>query len=133
MDAFERTQLDYQKLLDESIPLGQAAIMLSTPSHELRRRIQERALYGIVKEGVWHLPRFQFVGDRLLPGLDHVLPAIGYGAHPLELQRWFTLPHQGLVVGDAETPVSPAEWLVTGQPVENVVRLADEVLNPSTS
>jgi hypothetical protein len=126
MDAPDQP-FDYQKLLHDSISLGEAALTLGLPSHELRRRIHDRALCGLQKEGVWYLPRFQFVDGKLVPGLELVLPAVGYGAHPLELHRWFTTPHDALRVGDDRTRVSPAQWLASGGRVEDVVGLADEV------
>jgi hypothetical protein len=56
-----------------------------------------------------------------------VIPRIRVDAHPLAVQSWFLSPHQDLVIGPEEAPVSPLQWLRAGNSPEVVAELAAEI------
>jgi hypothetical protein len=125
--ALERSQIAYQLLLETSLTLERAARALRVSPSRLRQRLGARTLFGIKDGRSWRLPRFQFEGRRLARGLEKVLPRIPPDAHPLAVQSWFQDPHQDLVVGPDEEPVSPLHWLKAGNPPEVVAELAAEI------
>jgi predicted HTH domain antitoxin len=134
-DAFERTRVEYEQLLRDSLSLEQAAELLGMSVKHVRRRLHERTIYGVQygrscpgPATSWHVLRFQFDGNKLVAGIEQVLPRIQPGAHPLGVQSWFTLPHPGLVVGEDERSVSPLDWLRAGRSHEDVAQLAAEML-----
>jgi hypothetical protein len=93
------------------------------------KRLGQRTLFGIKDGRSWRLPRFQFDAKKkkLVRGIDKVLPRIRLDAHPLEVVTWFSIPHQDLVVGENEEPVTPLDWLAGGRSPETVAQLADEI------
>jgi hypothetical protein len=126
--ALERSQVAYQILVQTSLPLDRAAKALGVTTARLRQRLAARTLLGLKDGRSWRLPRFQFVGTkRLLPGIDTVVPQIRPDAHPLAVQAWFQSPHQDLVLGAGEEPVSPIQWLTSGNPPSVVAGLASEI------
>ncbi len=129
--ALDRSRIDLEIMLGESLSLEEAAkaLGLKTTSR-LRQRLSaaERTLYGIKEGRGWRIPKFQFAGrGKLVRGIDKVLPRVRVDAHPIAVQRWFTSPHQDLVVGDDEHPVSPIAWLSAGGSTEEVAALAAEI------
>lgn len=114
-EAFDRTLVEYDLMLRESVSLAVAARELKVSESRLRQRLSPdvRTLYG-VKDGerAWRIPRFQFAQKgRLVRNIDKVLPRIRPDAHPLVVVRWFTEPHQDLVADDASAPMTPLAWL----------------------
>ena len=129
-DAFEQTRVEYEQLLLDSLSLEQAAELLGMSAKHVRRRLHERTIYGVQYAGrsSWYVPRFQFNGGALVAGIEKVLPRIQPGTHPLAVQRWFTLPHPDLVVGEDERSISPLDWLRAGKSREDVAQLAAEMV-----
>jgi hypothetical protein len=126
--AFEKSQIAYEMLLQRSFTLEQAAKVLDVNPSRLRQRLGQRTLYGIKDGRSWRVPRFQFdAKKKLVRGIEKVLPHIRLDAHPLEVATWFSVPHQDLVVGDKEEPVTPLDWLAGGRSPETVAELADEI------
>lgn len=128
--ANERTRIDFELFLQDSLSLEQAGKMLHLSTGRLRQRLgpRVRTLYGFKEGRSWRIPRFQL--DRrgqLVRGVDKVIPRIRPDAHPLAVARWFTSPHQDLVVGDEAEPVTPLAWLAAGRNPGMVVDLAQEV------
>jgi len=128
MDQFDRSLVEFDLLIRESLTMAEAARELNVGHSRLRQRLSPgvRTLYG-VKEGAreWRLPSFQFAKRRLVRNIDKVLPSIRRDAHPLAVHRWFTEPHQDLVV-DGKA-VSPRVWLEAGEDFELVRELAAEI------
>jgi hypothetical protein len=54
--------------------------------------------------------------------MERVLPVLESELHPVVVYRWFVSKNADLVY-EGE-PVSPRDWLVSGNDVEEVVRLA---------
>jgi len=126
--ALERTGIEYELLLADSMTLEQAAKMLHLKTtSRLRQCLGKRTLYGVKVGGSWRLPRFQFSRGKLVRGIDQVFPHVRDDAHPLAVKTWFSSPHQDLVLGDDERQVTPLAWLVAGYDAETVARLAEEI------
>jgi hypothetical protein len=126
--ALERSRIELELLLRESRSLVEAAKSLGVSTGRLRQRLSQRTLYGIKEGRAWRLPRFQF--DRRgkpVRGIDKVLPHVRHDAHPLAIANWFSTPHQDLVVGDDEEPVTPLDWLSSGRPAGDVAELSEEI------
>jgi hypothetical protein len=126
----ERTRIELELLVRGSLTIDEAARTLGVSTSRLRQRLSpsHRTLYGIKQGRSWRIPRFQFEAkNRLVRGIDRVLPRIRNDAHPLEVREWFTMPHQDLVVGDDDGRVTPKAWLSSGRPAEIVAELAEEL------
>jgi excisionase family DNA binding protein len=126
--ALERSRIELEALLHESLTIAEAARFLQVSTGRLRQRLARRTLYGVKEGRSWRLPRFQLdQRGKLVRGIDKVLPYVRPDAHPLAVSLWFTSPHQDLVIGDDEAQASPRQWLRAGRPPEAVARLADEI------
>jgi hypothetical protein len=127
--ALERSRIELQLLLRRSLTLEQAGKRLSVSPSRLRQRLSgnERSLYGFKEGAGWRIPTFQLVGKKVVPGIAEVVPHLRPDAHPLSVVRWFSTPHQDLVVGAEDTPVSPLRWLAAGLSPLAVAELAGEV------
>lgn len=128
--ALERSRIEMELLVRESASLEDAATALGVSPSRLRQRLSPsvRTLYGIKDGRGWRIPRFLFATERkLIPGIEKVLPQVRPDAHPLAVQAWLTTPHQDLVVGDGDEPVSPVDWLTSGRPADDVAKLAGEI------
>lgn len=120
-----RTTAEYAKLLSESYTVEEAARLLGVNASRIRQRLTgaPRTLYGIKSGKSWRIPRFQFPGRRLVPGIERTLGRLAADVHPVAVYRWFTSPNPDLVFGD-KTPTSPLDWLRAGNPPDVVAELA---------
>lgn len=118
----ERGAAQYTAMLATSYTVDDVARMLGVDRSRVRQRLGERSLYGVKLRGGWRIPRFQFDGCRLIPGVERVIAAMPADMHPLEFQNWFTLPDPDLELDDAA--VSPSDWLRSGGNPGNVAELA---------
>jgi hypothetical protein len=123
-DPIARTAADLMGLLATSLTTTEAGEKLGVVSSRIRQRLGEHTMYGIRSGNQWHLPAFQFQGDRLVPGVEEVFPLLPQDLPPVVVFRWFTLPNVDLYVEELEKTVSPREWLLMGHPVEPVAELA---------
>jgi hypothetical protein len=122
------TAADYAALLTTALTVPDLAARLAVDTSRIRQRLARHTLYGI-KDGMsWRLPLFQLDdgGQALVPGLHRVAP-LWVGAHPVEVARWFTLPHVDLEDAQSQ-PLSPRAWLLTGGDPGFVAALAEELL-----
>jgi hypothetical protein len=126
LSATEVGQLEYTRLLMTSLDVAAAARLLKVNTSRIRQRLIARELYGIKDGKRWLLPRFQFVGNRLVPGIERVIPNLPEGLHPIAAVRWFFIPHPDLGAGDDEEPTPPLEWLTRGLDPAPVAELAGE-------
>lgn len=125
----ERSRIELELLVRSSLTIDAAARALRVTTSRLRQRLSpsRRTLYGVKQGRSWRIPRFQFEArDRLIRGIERVLPRVRGDAHPLEIRDWFTLPHQDLVIGDDDR-VSPKAWLSSGRSPDIVAALAAEI------
>jgi hypothetical protein len=124
-DPIARAAATYTALLATSLSVAEAAALLGVQSSRIRQRLAARTLYGIKEPGGWRVPRFQFDGPTLLPGIARVLPRLIPGIHPVAVYNWFTTPNSDLVVDENEDiQVSPREWLRSGRSPQPVSDLA---------
>ena len=123
-DPLMRSIADYMALLETSLSTAEAARYLKVDVSRIRQRLRERSLFGIEYDGERRLPRFQFERKQVVPGLREVLSALPAGLNPLDVAEWFLSPNPDLGLVDRETPLSPREWLLKGESVAAVVKLA---------
>jgi hypothetical protein len=126
--ALERSRIELEILLRESLSVDEAASLLHVSTGRLRQRLSARTLYGVKEGRAWRLLRFQFdKKGKLVRGIDQVLPHIRADAHPLAVARWFSTPHQDLVAGEEEERVTPLQWLSAGLAAGEVAELIQEI------
>jgi excisionase family DNA binding protein len=117
----------YASLLGTGLTTTQAAKRLGVSDARIRQRLAEHTLVAVREGRVWKLPVFQFTRKGELPGWSEVCSRVPPLASPVALERWLTLPHPDLVVGEEENPVSPREWLLAARPPQTVAELAAEL------
>ena len=123
-DPIIRSIADYMALLETSYTTSEAAKYLRVDASRIRQRLREHSLFGIDYDGEKRLPRFQFERKQVIPGIREVIAVLPEGLNPLDVAEWFLSPNPDLEIDGQETPLSPREWLLKGQPVEAVVALA---------
>lgn len=125
-----RTVTAYAQLLLQTLSVAEAAERLSVDPSRVRQRLTSRppTLYGIKRGAEWLLPRFQFARDRQeVPGIGVVVGRLDPELHPLEVVGWFLTPNPDLLGEDDETPISPVDWLKSGNSPKVVADLAAEL------
>lgn len=122
-----QTAAEYAAILATALTVSDLAARLGVDVSRIRQRLGNHTLYGIKDGKSWRIPLFQLddPGQALVPGLQRVMPAL-VTAHPVEVARWFTLPHVDLENTDGE-PLSPRTWLTTGGDPGVVATLAEEL------
>jgi hypothetical protein len=123
-DPLTQSITDYMALLETSYSTAQAAKYLKVDASRVRQRLREHSLFGLDYDGEKRLPRFQFERQHVVPGIREVLAALPKELNPLDVAEWFLSPNPDLEMDAQEAPLSPREWLLQGQPVEPVVKLA---------
>ena len=124
-DPLMRSIADYMALLETSLTTTEAARYLKVDVSRIRQRLRERSLYGIEYDGERRLPRFQFERKQVLPGLREVVSALPEGLNPLDVAEWFLSPNPDLDTDKQDAPLSPREWLLKGESIAAVVKLAE--------
>jgi hypothetical protein len=121
------TAADYAALLATALTVPELAARLRVDASRVRQRLARHTLYGIKDGKAWRIPLFQLddAGRALIPGLHRLAPH-WTGAHPVEVARWFTLPHVDLE-DPAGRPVAPRSWLLAGGDPRTVADLAEEL------
>lgn len=123
-DPLTQSITDYMALLETSYSTAQAARHLKVDVSRVRQRLREHSLFGIDYDGEKRLPRFQFERQHVIPGIREVLAALPKELNPLDVAEWFLSPNPDLESGAHGAPLSPRDWLLQGQAVEAVVKLA---------
>jgi hypothetical protein len=88
--------------LSGSVSIKEAAAILGVDRSRVSRRITGKALWAFDLQGSRRIPRWQFLGDDLLPGLDVIVPAIPRGATPAVLEVFMHTPQPDF---DDRTPI----------------------------
>jgi len=125
--ALARTTAEYVVLRETSLTAVETARRLGVDPSRVRQLLAARKLYGLQVKGAWRVPAFQFEGERLLPGLDEVIPALPKDLHPVGVYHWFTEPNPDLTSEEGEHLMSPREWLLAGHPPQAVADLAADL------
>lgn len=126
-EPLTRTALEYARLLQSSLNAEQAAARLDVNPSRIRQRLagEPRTLYGVKEGKSWRVPKFQFAGRKLVPGIGQVVAALPRDLHAVAVQRWFTTPNPDLHAdAEEEQPIAPLDWLRTGRAPEVVAELA---------
>ena len=120
-----RATAEYARLLSDSYTVPQVAGLLRVNTSRIRQRLTgtRRTLYGVKLGKAWRIPKFQFQGRRLVPGVETVLQRIPRNLHPVAVYRWFTSPSPDLLSAE-EMPISPLDWLGVGNRPDVVAELA---------
>lgn len=71
-----------------SITIKEAAAVLGVDRSRVSRRITGSTLWAFDLRGARRIPRWQFLGNSLLPGLDVVVPAVPSGTAPTALDSF---------------------------------------------
>jgi hypothetical protein len=121
-DPLKQSIGDYMALLETSLTTAEAARYLKVDVSRIRQRLRERSLFGVDYDGERRLPRFQFERKQVLPGLREVIGALPEGQNPLDVAQWFLSPNPDLEFDNGM--LSPRDWLLKGESVDAVVRLA---------
>jgi hypothetical protein len=122
---FHRATAEYARLLHDSYTAEEAADIFGVNASRIRQRLTgtPRTLYGIKAGRGWRIPRFQFHGRRLVPGIERAVERLASGLHPVAVHRWFTSPNPDLT-REGDKPMSPLDWLRVGNPPDVVAELA---------
>lgn len=122
--AHARAAAEYQGLCATSLSVEQAAARLDVNPSRIRQRLAERSLFGLKDGSAWLLPAFQFRRAGSVPGIDVVLKRLPSDISPLAVARWFGIPNPDLATrDDAETPLTPLQWLLSGNSPETAAEL----------
>lgn len=128
--ALAQTAAEYAALMETSLSAGETAQRLGVDPSRVRQLLSARKLYGLQVKGSWRVPQFQFDGaDRLLPGLEEVVPNLPKNLHPVAVYSWFTTPNSDLVPEGQEEPFSPRDWLLAGHSPQVPAELASDLDN----
>lgn len=121
-----RGKAEFARLVSDACSTEQAAKALGVNNSRIRQRLTEtpRTLYGIKLGREWRIPKFQFAGRGMVPGLDQVVAKLPGDIHPVTFYRWLTTPTPDLTLDEHETPVAPLDWLKLGHAPERVAELA---------
>jgi hypothetical protein len=88
--------------LSGSVSIKEAAAMLGVDRSRVSRRITGKALWAFDLQGSRRIPRWQFLGNELLPGLEVIVPAIPRGTTPAVLDVFMHTPQPDF---DDRTPI----------------------------
>lgn len=88
--------------LSGSVSIKEAATILGIDRSRVSRRITGKTLWAFDLHGSRRIPRWQFIGDELLPGLDAVVPAIPRGTTPAAVDVFMHTPQPDF---DGRTPI----------------------------
>lgn len=114
------------RLLRTGHTVDATARILGVSPEDVRRRIHERKLYAVPRDGEWIIPAFQFEGARLIRGIEQVVPYLPEDAHIIEVYTWFTSPSTDLE-DDDNRPRSARDWLLAGGAIDPVITLAADL------
>ena len=88
--------------LSGSVSMKEAATILGVDRSRISRRITGKALWAFDLQGRTRIPRWQFLGEEALPGLDVIVPAIPRGTNPAILDAFMHTPQPDF---DDRTPI----------------------------
>lgn len=126
--ASARITEELAALESESFSLHAAALLLDVEPAVIESRLTSSppTLIGIQRDSVWYVPKFQFDGGKLIPGLADVVALLRSTLHPVAVYRWFTTANPDLEEEDGR-PMSPREWLCSGRSPAAVTALASGI------
>lgn len=126
-DPLVAAVMAYAGLVTSGLTTLQAAKRLGVSDARIRQRLKDRSLLGLRAGRSWRLPVFQFTPQGELPGWGEVCARLPESISPVAVERWLTLPHADLGIGEEETPASPRQWLLDGRSAKRVADLVEEL------
>lgn len=123
--AYE-TQSEYMAILASSLTVQETSALLGLSPSRIRQMIRGRSLAAIMESRRYRVPKFQFVGSKMVPHFGSVYRAAPTDVPMILFFRWFIQPSPDLRQSGArkDRAVSPKEWLVRGLDPDPVRRLA---------
>lgn len=115
------------ELIADALSTREAAELLGVTDSRVRQRIAARTLHAVRAGGAWRLPRWQFAGAGVVPGLGEVLPQVPVDLRPLSVRGFFTTEQPDLVIDGGA--VTPRAWLLAGGAPARVAELAAALLD----
>lgn len=122
-DPMAEAAAEYAALLRTSLSTADAAKRLKVNVSRIRQMLGDRTLCGVLVDGRWRIPEFQFQDDGLIPNIGKVNAVLNPELHAVAVYRWYTLPEADLETETGQT-LSPLVWLKGGFPIEAVVLAA---------
>jgi hypothetical protein len=119
------TATEYARLLADSGTIREVAIRIGLTEGRVRQMRRARELFSVREDETWRIPWFQIEGDRIVRGLNRVIPELPPDIHPVAAFRMLTLPNPDLELQD--TAVSPIAWLRSGADPAPIVELAADL------
>ena len=119
------TATEFARLLADSGTIREVAIRIGLTEGRVRQMRRARELFSIREDETWRIPWFQIEGDRIVRGLNRVIPELPPDIHPVAAFRMLTLPNPDLELQD--TAVSPIAWLRSGADPSPIVELAADL------
>jgi hypothetical protein len=119
-----RARAAVQELADAlsgSVSIKEAAAMLGIDRSRVSRRITGKVLWAFDLHGNRRIPRWQFLGDGLLPGLAVIVPAIPRDATAMALDVFMRTPQPDF------DDRSPIEYLAAGGDPALVADFVDDL------
>jgi hypothetical protein len=107
--------------LADSLDVKEAAALLGIDRSVVSRRLTARTLWAFDLHGHRRIPRWQFVGDDVLPGLSAVVAAIPSTASPVSIAALMHTPQPDL--GDR----TPLEHLAAAEDPAPVAALLESL------
>ena len=129
-DPVEVAAQEFARLRRESYTTEETTRILKVNGSRVRQRLTSRppTLFGIKVDGEWRVPRFQFAGSELVPGIEVVVARLRPGLSPVSVSRWFTSSNPDLPADENEERyLTPLEWLRAGRPAETVAEIAADL------
>lgn len=118
---------EYAEMESTAYSQQEVARLLNVTTSRVRQRLDNGSLYCISGVGGRVCPCFQFVDNRILPGLEIVLGALSKSAHPVAIHRFFLSVQPDLISKELGRALSPRDWLTTGHDPEEVAVLVREL------
>ena len=125
-DPMANAATEYAALLSTSLSTADAAKRLKVNVSRIRQMLGNRTLYGVLVDGRWKIPEFQFKDAGLIPNIGKVNAVLDPELHPVAVYRWYSLPEADLETKTGQI-LSPLVWLKRGFPVEPVVQAATDL------
>ena len=120
-----RHALTVLDLFENSDTPKQLARKLGVSPGRVRQRIRDRTLLSIELNGEKRVPRFQFEGNREVPGISKIVREFSGKMAPLAFAIWFTSPSADIGDNEDHKVTSPRDWLLRTGDVGSVLDLAN--------
>jgi len=122
-DPMQAGVIALARMIETALSVSEAAKRLGVTDSRVHQRIAAGEIYSFRIDGRRHVPAFQFRGDELVPNVAEINQTVPPSLHPVAIERWYATPNSDLV--DADSPLSPLQWLQEGRDPQAVRKLAE--------